>query len=104
MYIIYASYFSMKYRIRAKSCLPFSRWTASNINIETALNALQNLRREHVGASSLTTVSNPREGVLIQRLIKSPGKLESYRVELNPLIFKSAMQNFDLKPEIGLCL
>ena len=60
MYIIYASYLNMKYHIRAKSCLPFSRCTASNINIETALNALQNLRREHVGASSLTTVSNPR--------------------------------------------
>ena len=36
---------------------------ASNVNIETALNALQNLRREHVGASSVTSVTNPREGV-----------------------------------------
>lgn len=34
----------------------------SNV-IETALNALQNLRREHVGAPSVTRVANPREGV-----------------------------------------
>ena len=56
---------NMKYQIRTSQVLffAFTMDRPSNIDIETALNALQNLRREHLGASSTTSVTSPREGV-----------------------------------------